>query len=131
MLLESSGGFQLGDKSTNFLDFAIGGYANNFINNFSSFYGYDFISLTGNSFVKATITANYEIFKKSYIILAANYANIDTDLFDSGNWINTPSYSGYTIGCATETFLGPIEVRYARSPELSKGFWYFNLGFWF
>ena len=131
MLLESSGGFHLGDKSTNFLDFAIGGYANNFINNFSSFYGYDFISLTGNSFVKATITANYEIFKKSYIILAANYANIDTDLFDSGNWINTPSYSGYTIGCATETFLGPVEVRYARSPELSKGFWYFNLGFWF
>lgn len=130
-LVESSGGFQLGDKSTTFLDFAIGGFANNFINNFSSFYGYDFIELTGNSFVKGTLTANYEVFKKSYVILAANYANIANDIFESGQWFSSPTFSGYTIGCATETFFGPVEVRYAKSPEISKGFWYFNVGFWF
>ncbi|TPV34710.1 patatin [Paucihalobacter ruber] len=131
MLLESSGGFQIGSKPTNFLDFAIGGYANNFINNFSTFYGYDYISLTGNSFVKGTITLNYEVFKKSYLIFAANYANIDDNIFTTGAWIESPTYSGYTLGCATETFLGPIEIRYARSPQLSQGFWYFNVGFWF
>lgn len=131
VLLESSGGFQIGDKPTNFLDFAIGGYANNFINNFSTFYGYDYISLIGNSFVKGTITLNYEVFKKNYIILAANYANIDDNIFTTGEWITDPTYSGYTLGCATETFLGPIEIRYARSPQLSRGYWYFNVGFWF
>lgn len=130
-LVESSGGFKFGDKTTNFLDFAIGGYAHNFINNFSSFYGYNFISLSGNSFVKGTITANYEIFKKNYIVLAANFANIEDDIFNSGEWITSPTFSGYTIGCAVESFIGPIEVRYSKSPELSKGFWYFNVGFWF
>ena len=44
VLAETSGGFKLGDNSTNFLDFAIGGYARNYINNFSGFYGYDFVS---------------------------------------------------------------------------------------
>lgn len=131
LVFESSGGFQVGDKSTNFLDFAIGGYANNFINNFSTFYGYDYISLTGNSFVKGAVTLNYEVFKKSYLLFTANYANIGDDIFTTGDWITTPAYRGYTIGCATETFLGPIEMRYARSPQLSRGYWYFNVGFWF
>ena len=61
---EANGGFKIGDKSTNALGFAIGGYGANFINSFYSFYGYDYLALTGDSFVKATFTLDYEIFKK-------------------------------------------------------------------
>ena len=38
---ETSGGFKIGDKSTTTLGFGLGGYGENFINNFHSFYGYD------------------------------------------------------------------------------------------
>ncbi|MCB0444744.1 MAG: patatin-like phospholipase family protein, partial [Gelidibacter sp.] len=57
----AQGGFKVGDNSTKSLDFALGGYGHNFINNFSSFYGYDYVSLVGNSFVKSTFTLDYEI----------------------------------------------------------------------
>lgn len=128
---ETSGGFKIGDNSTTTLGFALGGYANNFINNFQSFYGYDYLALTGDSFVKATFTLDYEIFKKHHVLLAANYANIDDGLFESGQFFSSPNYSGYAIGYSVETFLGPLEAKYTRSPELDRGYWFFNLGFWF
>ncbi|GAA4294872.1 patatin-like phospholipase family protein [Aestuariibaculum suncheonense] len=129
--IQSSGGFKVGDKSTNSLDFALGGYGNNFINNLSPFLGYDFIELTGNSFVKATFTANYEVFKKHYISLEGNFANIEDDIFDTGEWFTLPDYSGYALGYSVDTFLGPIQVKYSYSPELKHSKWYFNVGFWF
>ena len=56
-------------KSTKSLDFAIGGYGNDFMNNISGFYGYDFLSLVGDSYVKAEFDFDYEIFfKKSFIV---------------------------------------------------------------
>jgi NTE family protein len=129
--LESNGGFKIGDKSTNTLGFALGGYGANFINNFYSFYGYDYISILADSFVKATFTLDYEVFKKHHILLAANYANIEDGLFETGEWLSAPDYSGYAIGYSLETFLGPLEGKYTYSPENGKGYWFFNLGFWF
>ncbi|WP_426431651.1 patatin-like phospholipase family protein [Winogradskyella sp. HB-48] len=128
---ETSGGFKIGDNSTNTLAFALGGYANNFINNFYSFYGYDFIDVTGDGFVKACFTIDYEWLKKHHIILAANYANVEDRLFDTGNWLTSPDYSGYALGYSLETFLGPLEARYTYSPETGEDYWFFNLGFWF
>ncbi len=128
--LLSQGGFKIGDKNTQSLNFALGGYGNNFINNFISFYGYDYLTLTGDSFVKGTISLDYELFKKNHITFAANYANIGYGLFESGEWFNSP-YSGYALGYGLETFLGPIEAKYTYSPELGKSIWLFNLGFWF
>lgn len=128
---KTSGGFQFGDKSTNFLNFAFGGYGENFINNFNSFYGYDYLSITGNSFVKADITLDYEIFKKNHILLSGNFANINDNIFDSGQWLSTPDYTGYALGYSLETFLGPIEAKYTISPELKESYWFFNVGFWF
>jgi NTE family protein len=95
------------------------------------FFGYDFLSLTGNSFVKGAAVLDYEIFKKNHITLIANYANIEDGIFNSGEWITAPNYSGYAIGYSIETFLGPIEAHYSWSPETSHGFWFFNVGFWF
>ncbi|WP_299337546.1 patatin-like phospholipase family protein [uncultured Psychroserpens sp.] len=129
--LQTSGGFKIGDNSTNTLDFALGGYGNNFINNFISFLGYDFISLTGNSYVKAYASANYEIFDKHHITIEGNWANVDNDIFDSGEWFTLPDYRGYGFGYGIETFLGPIQAKFSYSPEQRKSIWYFNIGFWF
>ncbi|RCW93364.1 patatin-like phospholipase family protein [Winogradskyella arenosi] len=131
MKVEANGGFKIGDMSTQTLGFAIGGYGNNFINNFSSFYGYDYLALSGDSFVKGTLTLDYEIFKKHHILLAANYANIDDGIFESGAFISKVDYTGYALGYSLETFLGPLEGKYTFSPETGKSYWFFNLGFWF
>lgn len=131
MNLLTQGGFKLGDNSTSTLDFSLGGYGNNFINNFISFYGYDSISLIGNSFVKGTITADYEVFKKQHITAAANFANIDNNIFEEGEWFKAPDYTGYALGYAVETFIGPVEAKYTWSPETNESIWFFNLGFWF
>ncbi len=129
--LKTSGGFKTGNKSTKTLDFALGGYGNNLINNFIPFIGHDFISLTGNSYVKAFASADYEIFKKHHITLEANWANIDDDIFDSGEWFSLPDNRGYGLGYAIETLIGPLQVKYSYAPELGQSIWFFNLGFWF
>ncbi|WP_051238765.1 patatin-like phospholipase family protein [Gaetbulibacter saemankumensis] len=130
-IIQSSGGFKVGDKSTKTLDFALGGYGNNLINNFVPFLGYDFISLTGNSYVQGSLTVNYEFLKKHYISLIGNWSNIEDDIFDSGEWFTAPDYSGYSLGYGFDTFLGPIEIKYTYSPELHDSIWFFNVGYWF
>jgi len=127
----TQGGFKIGDDSTTSLNFALGGYGNNFINNFVPFLGYDYFELPGNSFVKGTVTLDYEIFKKNHITFLGNFANVDNNIFENGEWFTAPDYSGYAIGYAVETFLGPLQAQYSWSSEHSIGYWYFNIGFWF
>jgi NTE family protein len=129
--IESQGGFRLGEYSNPYLNFGLGGYGNRFINNYVPFYGYDFIAISGDSFVKANFTLDAEIFRKHHINLAANYANIADDIFTSDEWFLNPNYSGYALGYSIETFLGPIEAKYTWSPETKKSIWFFNVGFWF
>jgi NTE family protein len=129
--LQTGGGFKIGDKSTRTLDFALGGNGYNLINNFIPFVGYDFISLTGNSFVKASLTADYQIFKKHHITLEGNWANIEDNIFETGEWFTLPNYRGYALGYAIETFVGPIQIKYSYSPEQNQSYWFFNVGFWF
>ena len=62
----TEGGFILGDSSTKALHFGLGGYGQNYFNNFSSFYGYDYLALIGDSFVKADTTVDYEIIKNHH-----------------------------------------------------------------
>ncbi|EPR70004.1 putative patatin-like phospholipase [Winogradskyella psychrotolerans RS-3] len=128
---EGQGGFKIGDESTSALGFAIGGYGSNFINNFYSFYGYDYLTLTGDSFMKGTFTLDYEVFKKHHILFAANFANIEDGLFEAGNLFTSQTYSGYALGYSLETFLGPLEGKYTYSPDTGNCYWFFNLGFWF
>ncbi len=129
--LQSHGGFKLGDTSTQTLDFALGGYGNNLINNFVPFLGYDFLSLTGNSYVKASLSADYEIFKNHHMTLEGNWANVGDNIFDSGEWFSFSDYNGYALGYAIDTFVGPIQGKYSYSPELKESIWFFNIGFWF
>jgi NTE family protein len=64
-------------------------------------------------------------------MLSANYANINNNIFDDGEWLSSPDYSGYAFGYSIETFLGPLETKYTWSPETKDSYWFLNMGFWF
>lgn len=129
--VQSEAGFTIGAESVHFFDFVLGGYGFNTINNFKHFYGYDFLSIAADSYIKSCFTLDYEIYKKNHINFAANYANAQDGLFENGNWLSKPTYNGYAIGYALESIIGPVEIKYSWSPELSKGFAYFTVGFSF
>ncbi|MEL1255753.1 patatin-like phospholipase family protein [Flavobacterium sp. DGU38] len=128
---QSDIGFAFGNDSVPFFDYILGGYGYQKINNFNYFYGYDFLSIAGDSFIKAAITFDYEIFKRNHLNFSANYANLGDDLFSTVDWIDMPKYSGYAVGYGLETIIGPIEVKYSWSPENPKGYTWFNIGFLF
>ena len=81
--------------------------------------------------MKNCATIDYEFYKKNHINFAANFANVEDDLFEKGNFKLKPKYSGYAIGYGLETVFGPIELKYTWSPELSKGITLATIGFWF
>nr|WP_235889601.1 patatin-like phospholipase family protein [Flavobacterium restrictum] len=128
---QSEAGFSFGSKSVNFFDFVLGGYGFNTVNNFKPFYGYDFLSVAANSYIKSSATVDYEIFKKNHLNFSANFANLEDDLFSSVNWISIPKYSGYAVGYGLETPIGPIEIKHSWSPENSKEYTWFSIGFMF
>jgi NTE family protein len=124
-------GITIGDADNSALDFTLGGYGSRRINNLISFYGYDFISISGDTMIKFLLEADYEIFKKNHLIFSANIANAQDDLFDRNDWFSNARYTGYAIGYGIETFLGPIELKYSFTPQDSDGQIFVNLGFKF
>jgi NTE family protein len=131
MTVGVEGGFKIAGESVNSLDFYLGGWGNDFINNITPFYGYDFFSMSGDGLVRSTLTFDYEIYRKNHINIGGNIANLGNKLFSSGNWLNAPSFTGYFVGYGLETFLGPLQTKISYSPETKKAFWNFSLGFWF
>lgn len=131
MNIEASGGFKLGTSRVASFDFVLGGFGTDMINSFVPFFGYDFLSLPGNSFVKAYTRLDYEIAPKNHILFAANFANVDDDLFRTGEWFTAPDFSGYGLGYGWESFLGPIQVMYSFSPDRKGNNLFFSLGYWF
>lgn len=129
--LSAETGFKIGNDNTNTLDFFLGGYGNNLINNFIPFYGYDFISISGDSYIKALFEVDYEIFRKNHIIASANIANVGNKLYTTGDWFSEPDFTGYALGYGIDTFFGPLEAKYSWSPERRSSEWFFSLGFWF
>lgn len=131
MNIETEGGFKLGTSSVTSFDFVLGGFGTNLINNFVPFYGYDFLSLPGNSYVKAYGRLDYEFVPKHHFLGAANFANVDDDLFRTGEWFEEPTFSGYGLGYGWESFLGPVQVIYSWSPEIDRSNIFFSIGYWF
>ncbi|WP_188458286.1 patatin-like phospholipase family protein [Psychroflexus planctonicus] len=121
-------GFRIGNEALGGLNFFLGGFGNSPINNFRPFYGYDFISLSGNSYIKSGLDLFYNFYRKHHLILSANYANIGNDLFESGNWFSTPDFTGYALGYGLETIIGPIDLKYSYSPEVNSSIWFISLG---
>ncbi|MEE9350148.1 MAG: patatin-like phospholipase family protein [Flavobacteriaceae bacterium] len=114
-------GFTIGSANSSF-DYSLGGYNENFINNLVPFYGYDVADLSDTSFLKIANTLQYEVFKKHYLSLTANAAIFENSL---------DLKSGAAIGYGTNTLVGPIEIKYALTPDNDKHYWYFNIGYWF
>lgn len=131
MNLETEGGFKLGTSNVTSFDFVLGGYGTDFINNFIPFVGYDFLSLPGNSFVKAYGRLDFEFAQKHHALFTANFANIDDDIFRIGDWFESPSFSGYGIGYGWESFLGPLNLLYSWSPETERSQFFVSVGYWF
>ncbi|MEM6720761.1 MAG: patatin-like phospholipase family protein [Bacteroidota bacterium] len=129
--ISSEGGFKLGEPGTTSLDFVLGGFGNNFINNYIYFLGYDFLSFAGNSFVKGTLTLDYNFLDKHHLNFTANYANAGNNIFDDGEWFTRPTFSGYAFGYGFETFFGPLQFKYSWTPDQEQDQLYFSIGFWF
>ncbi len=129
--IEADGGVKLGTSGVTSFDFVLGGFGNDFVNNFVPFFGYDFLSLPGNSFVKAYGRLDYRFAPKNHLLLSANFANVDDDLFRTGEWFTEPTFSGYGIGYGFESFIGPIQVYYSWTPEIKNDSIFFSIGYWF
>lgn len=128
---QGDAGLPIGNYGIPFFNFVLGGYGFNSINNFKPFFGYDFLSVAANSYIKASGTIDYVFLKKNHLNFSANFANLEQNLFMSKDWISLPKYSGYALGYGLETRIGPIEVKYSWSPESTKGYTWFSVGFWF
>ena len=129
--LETEGGFKLGTSGVTSFDFVLGGFGNDLVNNFTPFIGYDFLNLPGNSYVKAYGRLDYEFTNKNHFLFSANFANVDDDLFRTGDWFSEPTFSGYGIGYGLESFLGPVQIYYSWSPESDNSNIFFSVGYWF
>ncbi|HBK82085.1 MAG TPA: patatin, partial [Flavobacterium sp.] len=129
--LESEIGLTIGTQQTPFFDYVLGGYGFNKINNFQHFFGYDFLSISGDSYVKGAATAEVEIFKKNYLNATANFANVGNNIFESDTWVSKPRFSGYALGYGIETIIGPIEIKHSWSPETKNHYTWLSLGYWF
>ncbi|WP_339834690.1 patatin-like phospholipase family protein [uncultured Flavobacterium sp.] len=129
--LQSELGSIIGERTTPYFDFILGGYGYNKINNFQHFVGYDYLSLSGSSYIKGSVMLEYEIFKKNYFNFTANYANLGNRIFESTSWFSQPKYSGYAFGYGYDSLIGPIEIKHSWSPETRDHYTWFSIGYWF
>lgn len=126
----SEAGYTLGKKASQMFDYRLGGYNQNYINNFVPFYGYDTGALNDQSFLRSEFNFRYLLYKRHYATFIANYARAEENVFEKGSLFKNTK-SGYALGYSVETFLGPVELKYTWSPDHSEKYWLFNLGFWF
>ncbi len=129
--LQAEAGASIGSDSVPFFNFVLGGYGYKNLNNFVHFYGYDFLSIAANSYIKTTGILDYEFLKKNHVNFSANFANLADNLFETVHWVSAPKYSGYAIGYGLETVIGPVEIKHSWSPEDPKGYTWFSVGFSF
>ena len=125
-------GFKIGYSTLPYFDFALGGIGFKDSTNIRPFYGYDFLSLSGNSYIKSSGTFDYEFYKKNHINLTYNATSIGDFIFNATKtWVNKPTYTGFGLGYGLETLIGPIEIKYTWSPESHFSAFWVNLGFVF
>ena len=129
--ISTEGGFKIGNNDTKALLFGLGGYGSNYFNNYTTLYGYNYFSLSGNSFVKVASTLDYEFIHNHHLNFSANFANIGDDIFLRSDWIDSLFYGGYSVGYGLETVFGPIEVKYNWSGNSNESGFYVNVGYWF
>ena len=125
------GGFTIQDPEIESLDFLLGGYGNPFVLNHKPFWGYPPQAISGNSFVLAAFTLDYNFNKKHHLLAKANFANVGQDIFINKSWLPPADYTGFALTYGLDSFMGPIELTWSYSPEVKRRSIYFNLGWWF
>lgn len=126
-------GLRLGESTgINSLDFFLGGYGTTEVNNQIPFLGYDFLEISGDSYIKSKFQIDYNFLEKHHITATANYSNVGNKIFDVQQWIDRVGYSGYGIGYGLNTGFGPIQIKYAFSPdESTEDQVFISIGYWF
>lgn len=124
-------GATLGSESTSFLQYFFGGYGFQSVYNVKQFYGYDFLSVFDDSYIKVLFRVDYEVFNKHHLNIAANYAQIGNNIFQYSDWISKPKFNGYAIGYGYQAIIGPIEIKHSWSPDTGNHYTWFSVGFWF
>lgn len=124
-------GVTIGSESSTFLRYFLGGYGFQSVYNIKPFYGYDFLSLFDDSYVKVLLRMDYEVFNKHHINFSANYAQIGKGIFQYSDWLSKPQYNGYALGYGYQTLIGPIEFKHSWSPDTKSHYSWFSIGFWF
>lgn len=129
--IQAEGGFKFGRRGGSTMDFALGGYGFKEMNNIIPFVGYKAISLGGNTYLKSSLTFDYNFLRKNHLNVSANIANVGHDLFHTGEWIKSIMYYSFSAGYGLESLLGPMELKYAYSPERGESEWHISLGYRF
>lgn len=131
--LNEEAGFFVGHNSLSFFNFMLGGYGFDELDNSSFLYGYDFLSLSGNTYASTLGTLDYQFFKKNHLTFSFNTAALQLEQLDNIplNFSSFKFYKGYAVGYGLETIIGPLELKYSLSKENPKGFLWFNIGFTF
>lgn len=128
---KAQGGFTIGSGDTTPLGFALGGYGFKEMNNIIPFIGFKPTSLRGNSFVMSGLTFDYEFVRNNHLNFTVNIANVGDNIFDKGEWLKGIQYSGFALGYGLNTLFGPLEIKYAISPQNKRNEWHVALGYRF
>ena len=128
--LFGAAGVTLESNGNRILDYILGGNNENFINTFVNFYGFEVAALNASSFAKIGLTIRYEIFKNNHVSFSGNFAEVDDTLWENLNFFQNIR-SGYAVGYGLKTLIGPIQLQYTWTPDIARGLWYINVGYWF
>ena len=131
LLLNTSGGFTVGDATSSAFDFTFGGYGNAPVLNYQTFIGLPQQHVAGDSFVKAETTIDYEFTPKHHLKMLLNGGIVSTDIFSTGQWKRGIDYYSAGMAYGLETFAGPIELTAAYSPQFSRLLFHVNIGWQF
>ena len=124
-------GITIGSVPSTNMNYFLGGYGFQSISNIKPFYGYDFLSLNANSYLKALLRLDYRFYKKHHLNFTANYMYLKDAMFQYNDWLKLPINSGYALGYGFQTVVGPLEIKQSYSPEMKIHYTWFSLGFWF
>nr|WP_297308189.1 patatin-like phospholipase family protein [uncultured Flavobacterium sp.] len=124
-------GITLNNEPSSFFKYFFGGNGFQPSLNIKQFYGYDFLSIFDDSYIRGQFRIDYEIFKKNHINFSGNFANIGKNIFENSDWLQKPKYTGFAIGYGYQTIIGPIEIKHSWSPETKNHFTNLSIGFWF
>ncbi len=132
-VISADAGVRLGSSTgINSLDFFLGGFGSPEINNQVSFLGYDFLQISGDSYIKSSLLLDYNFLKRHHFNVTANYSNVGSRIFDVQQWVERVGFSGYAIGYGYDSIIGPIQLKYAFSPdENTEDQIYISVGYWF